>query len=663
MITRFLYPSCSLIGHWLPLALLAGVVLTLYGFTLYPIHGGGLDSAEFQIAGKILGITHPTGYPLYCLAGRLIAFLPFGTLALRITLFSTLAMILALVLLAETVRRITGTALIAILAVLLLAVSPPAWNTATIAEVYALHSLFVCTLIILYLNYVTEHTTFSAQRMAFILGLALTHHLMALILLPGLLLAEMLRNRIPTRARIDPAGVIVCFLIPFALLAYFPLRMANGAYSFDLYQFTSIDDYIRFFLGGENPRLLSLDPMGFIEQKFFQGVVFFLEQWGTLPAALTVLGGAGLLRARHPLAPFLLWMLVAHIGLSGIWTAADRDAVILPALISATLLLGYGLSEIITYLEKMTFRPFAGYILLAVLLLAGLINARSAGEAIQRRNQVQDGAFLECVHEVIPSKAVILTAFWERVNLLNYILHSGEYPGKDIHVYRWNDPRAQAGLSEILHYLEGTFPLGYDRLPPGTGRRFYFIDAPADLPPPGPFTFIPVPVIADLGIFELRLNSTLPAPEDGRTAASPGSASQPAAPWKTLTWTWHEPVANQTITGHPLMIQSHVYSMGIGAHAGSSIAFPVPSGAVRFEADVGPSGELPAGSPVSIIFKIRAQDRILIQSPTLRWDSAPFRLGCALQGESEIVVEIDGTEDGLRSDHAIIAGPVFWIPK
>lgn len=660
---RILSPYCTKTARWLFLALLASAVFVVYGFTRYPIHGGGLDSAEFQIAGKILGVTHPTGYPLYCLTGRLMACLPFGSLAVRMTLFSTLALVLALVFLAVSIRRMTGSTGTAAVAVLLLAVSPPAWNAATIAEVYALHALFVCILILLYLSHVDEQTTFTARRFAFTLGLALTHHLMALFLVPGILLSEIFRKHGPSTSRINLTQSFLCFLLPFALLAYIPLRVANGAHSFDLYQFSSLGDYIRFFLGGENPRLLSLDPVGFIEQKFFQGVVFFIEQWGTLPAALTVLGGAALLRARHPLAPLLFWMLAAHIGLAGIWTEADRDAVILPALISASLLLAYGLREIFTNMEKNTIRPAAAHALVMVLLIAGLFNAHSAGKGILRRNQVRDGAFLARVHEVLPPKAVILTAFWERVNLLQYILRSGEYSVKDTRVYRWNDPRAQAGLPEIQHYLEKSFPFGYDRLPPGAGRRFFFIDAPADLPPPGPFTLIPVPVTAELGVFELRFETTPSTPENERAAMPPGLISQPASTWETRAWTWHAPAANQTITGHPLMIQNRVYSTGIGAHAGSSIAFPVPPGAVRFEAEVGSSGELPAGSPVSILFKIRAQDRILVQSPVLRWDADPFHLVCLLEGETEIVMEIDGGDDGLRSDHAIIAQPVFWIAK
>lgn len=653
-------------NHALSLTLVAGFLLLVYGATLYPTHGGGLDSAEFQIAGKILGVTHPTGYPLYCLTGRLIASLPFSTLAVRVTLFSTLTMILALVLLLETARRITGSTWMAVFAVLLLAFSPPAWNTATIAEVYALHLLFVSTLFLFYLSYITEETTLNGIRLAFTLGLALTHHLAAIFILIGILLSEIPRRLGRTKQRISFSLFLrhgFIFLIPVTLLAYVPLRVANGAYSFDLYQFNSITDYVWYYLGGENPRLLNLNPVSFIQNQFFQGVVFFLEQWGVFPAVLTILGGVGLVHARHPLAPLLIWIFLAHIGLAGIWTVADRDAILLPSLLSAALFLAYGLEEIFRQVKKGALSSVAAYCVVAVLFITGAINARCAGSVILDRNQILDGAFLARVYEALPSKAVICTAFWERVNLFQYILHAGEFPDKEIHVYRWNDPRARAGLAEIQHYLAGTSSFGYDHLPPDPSRRFFFVDAPADLPPPGPFRFVPVQITETLSIFELRINPILSKPENPQSLPAAGLISQSADTWKVLTWAWHEPVANQTITGRPLMIQTRIYSTGIGAHAGSSLCFKVPLNAVRFEADVGPSGELPAGSPVSIVFQIKAEDRILVRSPVLRWDSPPYRLECPVQGESEIILEIDGTEDGLRADHAVVGEPVFWIEK
>ena len=48
------------------------------------------DSPEFITAVHLLGISHPAGSPTYALVAKPITFLPLGSLALRVNLFSAL---------------------------------------------------------------------------------------------------------------------------------------------------------------------------------------------------------------------------------------------------------------------------------------------------------------------------------------------------------------------------------------------------------------------------------------------------------------------------------------------------------------------------------------------------------------------------------------------
>src|SRR5690349_11953418 len=68
------------------LAILLGAGF-LYWRTLAPSVMPG-DYAEFQMSAAILGIPHPTGYPLYILLGKLFTMLPFGDVAYRVNLSS-----------------------------------------------------------------------------------------------------------------------------------------------------------------------------------------------------------------------------------------------------------------------------------------------------------------------------------------------------------------------------------------------------------------------------------------------------------------------------------------------------------------------------------------------------------------------------------------------
>ena len=67
--------------------LLFGVALLVYGPNLAPGPLGG-DAGEFQIAARVWGLPHPTGYPLYALLLKLWALLPFGSVAFRANLLA-----------------------------------------------------------------------------------------------------------------------------------------------------------------------------------------------------------------------------------------------------------------------------------------------------------------------------------------------------------------------------------------------------------------------------------------------------------------------------------------------------------------------------------------------------------------------------------------------
>ena len=174
LLTRHLDP---LIG--LSLFLLA---LYAYGSTLAPTVLQG-DPALFQFTPYVLGVTYPTGFPLYLLLGKLwLTIFPFGEIAWRMNLFSALCAALAMPwLYLATYRLFEGNhyrspqlfadspqmmvdswlnknlmwhegwppRLAALITVLTFATLPTFWRWATSAKTYTLNIL--CLSIILYL--------------------------------------------------------------------------------------------------------------------------------------------------------------------------------------------------------------------------------------------------------------------------------------------------------------------------------------------------------------------------------------------------------------------------------------------------------------------------------------------------------------------------------
>ncbi len=111
--------------------------LALYVRTAAPSVLSG-DSAEFQMAAPLLGVPHPTTYPLYILLGKLATLvIPFGDQAWRVTIVSAVCAALAVALFYAVLRRLTTSAP-ALVGALALGLAPGLWNAATMAEVYAL---------------------------------------------------------------------------------------------------------------------------------------------------------------------------------------------------------------------------------------------------------------------------------------------------------------------------------------------------------------------------------------------------------------------------------------------------------------------------------------------------------------------------------------------
>ena len=112
------------------------------------------DSLEFQVVLPTLGIAHPSGYPLYTLLGKLFTLLlPFRDPAGRVNLLSALCAGAALGVLYLLAQKVAGNRAAAATATALFALSPAWWSQATIAEVYALHGLFVVLFLYLLLRW------------------------------------------------------------------------------------------------------------------------------------------------------------------------------------------------------------------------------------------------------------------------------------------------------------------------------------------------------------------------------------------------------------------------------------------------------------------------------------------------------------------------------
>jgi hypothetical protein len=204
--------------------LLPALVLGLGSFALYVTTLAPTvlfaDGGEFQFVPYILGIAHPTGYPLYLLLGWAWSHtLPIGDVAYRMNLFSALWAALAVGLSYVVALRVVrlGAAginsnvarLAAATAAATFAVGETFWSQAIIAEVYSFNAFFVVLVLLLLFQLgevpqdmppAPDQISPLAMRslaLTTVYGLSLTHHSTMLLLLPGILLYLYLIRRSP----------------------------------------------------------------------------------------------------------------------------------------------------------------------------------------------------------------------------------------------------------------------------------------------------------------------------------------------------------------------------------------------------------------------------------------------------------------------------------
>ncbi len=631
------------------------ITLLVYGWTMYPGIGGALDSAEFQISGKVLGISHPTGYPLYHLITHLISYIPVSTLALRVTFFSVLSCALAAALIMEILLLFEFRKTFAYLVMGLFVFSLPFWQNGTVTEVYAFQFLIHAIVLLCFFRWMNNPQSGWLIAGGFGVGFGLAHHLMTAILLLGLAVSVWIsppKQKPPVQNQI---GAAIAFLIPLLTFLYFPIRALMGAHSFDYYTFTSFSEFVHYMLGGSNTNLLQGSWYWIINNSIGSGVDHFIGYWGVVPSIFAAIGMYEWINQKKPESLILFWLLIVHVFLTGIWTEADREAVLVPALMAGCIFTAVGALSFTTALRQWMRRKWAASSLAVLFLIAVFIlQANNTFHTISERNSAQRKYDYDALYEALPEKAVVLSSYWEETNAMKYLAWSGEYPDKDLRVYRWNHDKTRAGVDLVISYLQGKSALGYPPVSPNDRRPVIYLQPLGEDNQSPYLTLQPVPVSDERFIFRAELSSAISKEEKGYIPLS-------QLPWEVLEWHWMEPRQNLTLNGNPLTIGDAVYQEGYGIHAGTRLRIPVPEGAERFSCVIGVSGDLPQDAPSSIVALLSSENTLLKRSPILGVKTDGWHLNYPLDGEHHLLLEIWGTEDGLNADHAVLAQPRFYF--
>ena len=213
----------------------------LYLITLCPTVYVG-DSGEFTTAARILGITHPPGYPLYVLFGKIFSTLfPFGNIGYRINLMSAFfgALTCGMVYLIskrlinnninefqkENTKTSSTVFTIAIISALFLSFSKTFWSQAVVAEIYTINAFFITLLI-----YISITKYKNLYLFSFISGLGIAGHYITGLLFPVFLILywkELFHKKnLPERFFL----YTIFFLLGLSVLIFMPIRSSANPF-------------------------------------------------------------------------------------------------------------------------------------------------------------------------------------------------------------------------------------------------------------------------------------------------------------------------------------------------------------------------------------------------------------------------------------------------
>jgi hypothetical protein len=285
------------------------------------------DYAEFQFCAAILGIPHPTGYPLYVLLGKLFTLLPVGDVAYRVNLSSAVYMAGAVgVLYAVGVKllRLLGWGRAwwaAAVGATLFAVSPTVWSMSLVARSYALNALLVgCVVLALIEWRSTRRAGWFCASLLFV-GLSIVHHGTTYLLLPAyglyLLLVEVERyKRDEDRHRVRRWVLgALCFTVGLSPILFLVYSFLGGA-PYYWGNPTTWKDFFSLLTGGpfQNQVLGYGTDLGTQIERIGFGIGELANQFTVVGIALGLVGLGVLWRYRRAEAGLLTLMMVGNFG-------------------------------------------------------------------------------------------------------------------------------------------------------------------------------------------------------------------------------------------------------------------------------------------------------------------------------------------------------------
>lgn len=424
-----------------PFLLPFAAALLVYNLTAAPSvswqHGGD-DGGDLALALAYLGIPHPSGYPLYLLAGRFFLWFTsdparalnlasafWGGLAAGLTGLNTFY--LSRTFFEKEHRHISETQFLApvlggIFAGLLTAFAPLFWSQALIAEVYTFNLGLLALQMLALTGWWRTQSKGRGLLLALLTGLAVGHHRTGLFMLVAMLVFVFVSLRqvnSPQRIRFSwqSLSLMTGLFLLGSIGPTFYLLVRGGAVPASNWSdpgFNNLAGFWEEISGSEYRALLFAAPLSQSLGRVSASAGLLLQQFGITGV---LFGWVGLLVAwnRRAARPFF-WMIVSgiilYVGFAAVYAADNSQVYLLPAFTLWAMLAGWGLAYTLQELPKRFGQKIALSLGTGLILLALLVPGLSLFNNYSRLDLSRDHStenWLQAELETAPANAILLS--------------------------------------------------------------------------------------------------------------------------------------------------------------------------------------------------------------------------------------------------------------
>jgi hypothetical protein len=430
-----LQPSSFLSRHG-SIASAAGLICLLVYLSTMCRTVSFIDSGELASVACLLGVAHPTGYPLFSILAHCFLWVPIpAEEILRLNIFSAVVVavgvgvfyhvLIAAQRYAQATRRkssekskVEGNKLrvAAFISALIFGFSTTVWSQSVAIEVYGLHIVLVLLTLKMFFDGSrmdvngSEHIPSSMLAAAFVLGLSFANHMTTVLVVPALLLLYLQNFGFNRPAAVRLAKLFPVFVLGVSLYLYLPLRARiqppmNWGYAAE-------PERLLWHMSGKQYRSWMFSSFDSAEKQLRYFFDHFHAEYNWVIIAVLLFGMWRCFKSSREVFWFLVVGFASCLFYSVNYDIHDIDSYFLLAYIVSGIFVFFGLYATVETASRSANRATFVAVALALLALPGLQLYLNRSEVDESDNSLVADYTHNVLSGVQPN-AVILSYQWD----------------------------------------------------------------------------------------------------------------------------------------------------------------------------------------------------------------------------------------------------------